>query len=161
TTLPDGRRIGLKQETDYPWDGRIKLTVESAPPGEVSLFLRVPGWADGATLTLNGKPVAAVAGRDAEGRRARGTADVGVLTLPMKPRLVEAHPLVEEARNQVAVMRGPLVYCVESTDMPKGVGIQAVSLPRDAKLTPRFDRDLLGGLAVLEGTAEAAGDRPW
>ena len=50
TTLPDGRRVKLKQETDYPWDGRVKITIESAPAGEVSLFVRVPGWADGATL---------------------------------------------------------------------------------------------------------------
>ena len=51
----------------------------------------------------------------------------------MKPRLLEAHPLVEEARNQVAVMRGPLVYCLESTDLPKGVGVPDVALPRDVE----------------------------
>ena len=79
----------------------------------------------------------------------------------MKPQLVQAHPLVEEARNQVAVMRGPLVYCLESHDLPKGVGVQAVALPRDVTLTPRFDRNLLGGVAVLEGKGEAAVDRPW
>ena len=59
TTLPDGRRINLKQETDYPWDGTVKLTVESAPAGEVSLFVRVPGWADGATLATTISAVAA------------------------------------------------------------------------------------------------------
>jgi DUF1680 family protein len=74
---------------------------------------------------------------------------------------VEAHPLVEEARNQVAVVRGPLVYCLESPDLPAGVGVQAVSLPRGAALTPRFDKGLLGGVVVLEGAAEAAADRPW
>jgi DUF1680 family protein len=45
TTLPDGRRVKLMQETDYPWDGRVRITFESAPAGEMSLFLRVPGWA--------------------------------------------------------------------------------------------------------------------
>jgi DUF1680 family protein len=161
TTLPDGRRVTLKQETDYPWDGRVMLAMESAPEGEVSLFLRVPGWADGATLAVNGKPVAATVGRYAEVRRAWKTGDVIELTLPMRPRLVEAHPLVEEARNQVAVIRGPLVYCLESTDLPKGVGVQAVALPRDVKLTPRFGRDLLGGVAVLEGKAEASAEPAW
>jgi DUF1680 family protein len=79
----------------------------------------------------------------------------------MRPRLIEAHPLVEEARNQAAVMFGPLVYCLESTDLPGGVGVQSVALPRDAKLAARFDRTLLGGLTVLEGKAESATDRPW
>jgi DUF1680 family protein len=161
STLPDGRRVKLKQETDYPWDGRVKLTMETSPAGEVSLFLRVPGWAEGSTLAVNGKPVAVVAGRYAEVRRTWAAGDVVELTLPMKPRLVEAHPLVEEARNQVAVMRGPLVYCLESTDLPKGTGVQGVALPRDVKLTPRSDRGLLGGVAVLEGTAEAAADAVW
>jgi DUF1680 family protein len=161
TPLPDGRRVKLKQETNYPWDGRVKITVESAPAGELSLFLRIPGWADGATLTVNGKPVRVTAGRYAEVRRAWQAGDAAELALPVRPRLVEAHPLVEEARNQLAVMYGPLVYCLESTDLPKGVGVPSVALPRDVRLTPRFDRALLGGVTVLEGKAESAADRPW
>jgi uncharacterized protein len=161
TTLPDGRRVKLRQETDYPWDGRVKITFELAPAGEVSLFPRVPGWADGATLTVNGKPVPVTPGRYAEVRRAWATGDTVELTLPLRPRLMEAHPLVEEARNQVAVMDGPLVYCLESTDLPRDVGLQSVALPRDVKLTPRFDRGLLGGVTVLEGKAEFAAGRSW
>jgi DUF1680 family protein len=161
TTLPDGRRVRLKQETDYPWEGRVKITVDSAPPGDLSLFLRIPGWADGATLAMNGKSVPATAGRYVEVRRAWKTGDAVELTLPMRPRLVEAHPLVEEARNQVAVMYGPLVYCLESIDLPPGVGLQSVALPCDVKLTPRFVPGLLGGVTVLEAKAEAAADRPW
>jgi DUF1680 family protein len=161
TTLPDGRRVKLRQETDYPWDGRVKITVEAAPQGEASLFLRVPGWADGAALSVNGKPVAVRPGRYAEVRRTWAAGDAVELTLPLRPRLVEAHPLVEEARNQAAVMRGPLVYCLESTDLPNGVGAQAVTLPRGARFTPRFERGLLGGVTVLEGQAEAAAGRPW
>ena len=161
TELPRHGRVSLKQETDYPWDGRVKVTMESAPAGEVSLFLRVPAWADGATLAVNGKPVAAAPGRYAEVRRVWADGDMVELTLPMKPRLVEANPLVEEARNQVAVVCGPLVYCLESLDLPKGVGVQAVALPRDVKLAPRFDRDLLGGVVVLEGKVEAATGAAW
>ncbi len=161
TTLPDGRRVKLRQETDYPWDGRVKITVESAPEGEASLFLRVPGWADGAALAVNGKAVAVTPGRYAEVRRAWATGDTVELTLPIRPRLMEARPLVEEARNQAAVMYGPLVYCLESTDLPAGVAVQSVALPRDVKLTPRFDRGLLGGVTVLEGKAERAAGRPW
>jgi DUF1680 family protein len=161
TTLPDGRRIKLKQETDYPWDGRVKITVESAPAGDLSLFLRIPGWAEGASLTLNGKPVQVTTGRYVEIQRTWEAGDTVELTLPLKPRLIEAHPLVEETRNQVAVRYGPLVYCLESIDLPDGVGLQSVALPRDVTFTPRFDRQLLGGVTVLEAKAECATGRPW
>jgi DUF1680 family protein len=161
TTLPDGRRVKLRQETEYPWDGRVRVVVEAAPSGDLSLFVRVPGWAAGAALAVNGKALPATPGGYAEVRRAWKTGDVVDLTLPMKPRLVEAHPLVEEARNQVAVMRGPLVYCLESTDLPKGTGVQAVAVPRAAEFAPRFDRELLGGVTVLEGKAELLPDVAW
>jgi hypothetical protein len=139
----------------------VKITIESAPASECSLFLRIPAWAGAATLAINGTTKVVESGRYAELRRTWAKGDVVELNLPMKPRLVEAHPLVEEARNQVAVMRGPLVYCLESPDLPKGVGIQSVSLPRDVKLAPRFDKSLLGGVTVLEGNALAATEDRW
>jgi DUF1680 family protein len=87
--------------------------------------------------------------------------DVVELTLPLKVRLVQAHPLVEEARNQVAVVRGPLVYCLESPDLPKGARVQEVALPRGINFVRRFDRSLLGGVMVLEARAETTTDAPW
>jgi DUF1680 family protein len=161
TILPDGRRIKLKQETDYPWDGRVKLTVEAAPADEVSLFVRVPGWADGATLRVNDKPGDVIAGRYIESRRVWKAGDIVELALPMNPRLLEAHPLVEEARNHVAVMRGPLVYCLESPDLPKGANVPDVAIPRSAKFVPRFEKELLGGIAVLEGKVTLTATQPW
>jgi DUF1680 family protein len=161
TALPDGRRIKLRQESDYPWADRVKLAVESAPAGELSLFVRVPGWAGRAALRVNDAPTPVLAGRYVELRRAWKAGDVVELTLPREPRLVEAHPLVEEARNQVAVLRGPLVYCLESPDLPTGVRVQSVALRRDSNFTPRFAKDLLGGVMVLEGRAEVVGERPW
>jgi DUF1680 family protein len=161
TALPDGRRMKLSQVTEYPWDGRVKLTVDAAPVGEASVFLRIPGWAKGAELTVNGKAVEVVAGKYAEVQREWKVGDVLELKLPISPRLMEAHPLVEEARNHVAVACGPVVYCLESADLPKGATVQTVALPRDVKLTPRFDAKLLGGVTVLDGTAEATADLAW
>jgi uncharacterized protein len=153
--------VKLKQETEYPWDGRVKITIEAAPADEVSLFVRVPGWAAGAALRVNDKPAEVAPGRYAEIRRVWKAGDVVELALPLKPRLLESHPLVEETRNQVAVMRGPLVYCLESPDLPHGASVPDVTLPRDAKFAPRFEKELLGGVAVLEGKAELAPVRPW
>jgi hypothetical protein len=83
------------------------------------------------------------------------------LTLPMRARLVQANPMVEELRGQVAVMRGPLVYCLESVDLPEGVNVMDVRLPRRINLQPRYDGQLLGGLVVLEGQAVAIIDPDW
>jgi DUF1680 family protein len=157
-----GRRVKLTQETRYPWDGHVRLTVDAAPAEAFTLFLRVPGWAGGATIRVNGRPEPPPPpGRYVEVSRAWKAGDVVELHLPLRPRLVQAHPLVEEARNQVAVLRGPLVYCLESPDLPKDIGVQAVALPRTVQLTPRFDSALLGGVTVLEGTAEAAAEPAW
>src|SRR6202011_778588 len=80
--------------------------------------LRIPGWTSGAELRVNGAPQrpVPVAGTYHELRRVWSAGDVVDLTLPMPAQLLQAHPLVEEARNQVAVKRGPLVYCLESPD---------------------------------------------
>src|SRR5262249_36419238 len=95
-----------------------------------------------------------------EVRRSWSPGDVLALTLPLRARLMQAHPLVEEARNQVAVQRGPVVYCLESTDLPADVRVSDVIIPRDIPLRPRLDPALLGGVSLLEGRAAArpAGD---
>ena len=62
----------------------------------------------------------------------------------MPARLIEANPLVEETRNQVAIQRGPIVYCLESPDLPNGVRVQDVSIPADATLAARYDAEAAG-----------------
>ena len=67
--------------------------------------------------------------------------------------MLEAHPLVSQAKGQVAVQRGPLVYCLESADLPEGLDIDRVVLPRDAKWSVEKKNNLLGGVAVLTTNA--------
>ena len=86
TSLADGRRVKLKQETDYPWDGRVRIAIESAPEGEFSLFVRVPCWATRATLAVNGTPVDAPSGQYAEIRRSWKTGDATLEPLPTRQR---------------------------------------------------------------------------
>ncbi|MBU0609961.1 MAG: glycoside hydrolase family 127 protein [Armatimonadetes bacterium] len=59
TALPDGSELALDQATDYPWHGAISFTFTAAPALEFSLFLRLPAWAEGAVLTVNGEQAAA------------------------------------------------------------------------------------------------------
>jgi uncharacterized protein len=161
--LPGGGRLALRQETDYPWRGRVRLTVEAAPERTCALNLRIPSWARGAALAVNGQAadVAAEPGSYARvGRRWRG-GDVVDLELPLRARLMVGHPRIEAVRNQVAVMRGPLVYCLEAHDLPEGVALAEVYLRPDAPLEARPDPGLLGGVTALEGEAEVFRDDGW
>ncbi|MBB6050776.1 glycoside hydrolase family 127 protein [Armatimonas rosea] len=144
--------IKLVQETRYPWDGTVTLTITQCPE---TLKLRIPAWADGASLAVNGKRVRekCLPGTYATLTRAWKTGDRVTLTLPLPVQLIEAHPLVEEARNQLAVQRGPLIYCLESADLPPRSSLLDIALPGTVQLTPRFDPALLGGVVVLEGRA--------
>ncbi|MBC8869630.1 MAG: glycoside hydrolase family 127 protein [Planctomycetes bacterium] len=163
TELSDGTTVKLIQKTDYPWDGEIKIALELAEQAAFAFRLRIPGWAAGATVKINGSPagVELKAGTYAALGRTWKTGDTVELTLPMRARLVQANPMVEELRGQVAVMRGPLVYCLESVDLPDGVNVMDIRLPRRINFQPRYDGQLLGGLVVLEGQAVAVADPDW
>jgi DUF1680 family protein len=163
TSLREGERFCLQQETDYPWDGRVRLKVDACPARPVTLRLRIPGWAKGAALSVNGsaEQPSPEPGRYVALKRTWSVGDVVELILPLRPRLIEAHPLVEETRNQVAVQRGPLVYCLESCDLAKGVSITDVVLPRGIELRARHEAGLLGGVTVLEGEAETRMEPAW
>jgi len=163
TRLADGSPLKLVQETDYPWDGKVAITVLEAGSEPFAVMLRIPGWASGGTIKVNGEGVQAGVepGSYARVRRKWSAGDVIDLDLPMDVVLIEANPLVEEVRNQVAVMRGPVVYCLESPDLPSGVRVDQVAVTADTRWTPRFDEDLLGGLTVLEGKALATRRGDW
>lgn len=128
----DGSRIKLRQETDYPWSGAIKLTIDEAPQHPVALKLRIPGWSHpgAATLAVNGTAVsqALTPGTYAEVKRTWKSGDVIELNIAFAPTLWEANPLVEETVDQAAVRYGPLVYCLEANDLPAGVKITDVAL---------------------------------
>jgi DUF1680 family protein len=163
-TLEDGRSLAVRESSDYPWNGRIEFIVDEAAGGGMPLHLRVPGWSTDAVLTVNGTPVPASApGTYATLDRVWQPGDVVVLDLPMPVRMLRAHRLAEEATNQVAVQRGPVVYAVESTDLPEGVRIEQAALRRGAPLTPvdtRLDGHRIvaldGDIAVLPDAASEA-----
>jgi uncharacterized protein len=163
STELDGQPLEVTQETKYPWDGHVRVTMDECPDGEFALKLRIPGWAEGASIKVNGSPAAEAAspGTYAELRRRWKPGDTVELDLPMPARLIEANPLVEEARNQVAIQRGPIVYCLESPDLPKDVRVEDVIVPADTKLTPQFDADLLGGVAAIEADVLARPSGEW
>ena len=167
TELPGVGAVGLKQETDYPWDGAVKLTVTQAPKPRkkiaFSLFFRVPEWCQKATLTVNGEPVEGEwkANTYAEVNRQWKVGDEVQWVMDMPVRLLEANPLAEEIRNQVVVKRGPLVYCLESMDIADGKRIDDVLIPADIRLTPKKMTIEGSPIVALEGKARLADHASW
>jgi DUF1680 family protein len=149
--LPEKDTVELIQRTRYPWDGEVTITVQGQ--GLFSLYLRVPGWcADGAAIQVNGQMLATelVPGSYAKIRRAWRPGDTVRLELPMTARMVDCHPYVTENADKIALMRGPLLYCLESVDNP-GLDLRDVTLDRDTEFAPVQRIDLLGGVVALQG----------
>jgi len=176
--LDDGSALRLTQQTEYPWAGKVRLTVNPAQRSDFSLNLRIPGWAIGhpvpsdlyrpsdagilpVGLTVNGEKSDATPAADGyvHLQRTWKPGDVVELDLPMPVRRVLANEKVEANRGKVALMRGPLVYCVEAADQPD-VNLTRMILPRRAEMTARHCNDMLGGVTVLEGEALADGRNP-
>ena len=121
------------------------------------------GSATPVKVRINGRPVtiSAAPSSYAELKRAWKSGDVVDLDLPMPAQLIEANPLVEETYNQVAVKRGPIVYCLESPELPRGTRLSEVLVPHNIDLRARYDRRLLDGVVVLEGQGFTRAQGNW
>ncbi|QIL41933.1 glycoside hydrolase family 127 protein [Pedobacter sp. HDW13] len=162
TRLADGSKFSLTQETDYPWDGKIKITMKESAGKAYSIFLRIPAWTHDAKISINGKAekIPVVPGTYAEIKRVWKKGDRIDLNLPMEAVLIEANPLVEENRNQVAVKRGPVVYCLESTDLP-GKSIFNAFVPASTKFEAQT-MDIDGArVMALTGNAKIVAPNNW
>lgn len=164
TNIEGVGEITLTQKTDYPWDGAVNISVDKLKgKKQFEIKLRVPDWCtEGAKITVNGEEqnIEAKAGTYATVNRTWKKGDVVSINMPMRTRIVEANPLVEESRGQVAVQRGPIVYCLESNDLG-GLSIDDIAIPLDAKFTP-VDMTIDGSrIKALEGEVINRSEASW
>lgn len=145
-------KITIEQETNFPWEGNIKLTIEKLP-ADFTVRLRIPGWAKQATIKVNGKTISSEIkpGTYAEVKNEWQKGDIIELEIPMETVLVEANPLVEETRNQVAVKRGPVVYCIESPDVEENKRIFDYKIPAKIEFKAKQTKIADATMMVLEG----------
>ena len=155
-----GREVTIVQQTDYPWDGRVTITVRPAGAPRFDLMLRIPGWCRRHTLKINGRRAAAKVTKGyARIRRQWRDGDRAELSLAMPVERVEANPKVPQDVARVAIQRGPVVYCLEQVD--NAADVHAILLPDSAELTARFKPKLLGGAVAITGGGLAADGRGW
>jgi hypothetical protein len=180
----DGK-ILLKQQTDYPWKGDVKITVESEREDAFAVLLRIPGWArnecvpsdlyrfsqdhaEMVAIRVNGKPFEPemVSGY-ARIKREWQSGDTIDLHLPMPIRRIYSHENIQTNRGRVALQRGPVVFCLEGHDNDGKVLNRVI--PEEAGLTATFLPDKLGGVMeisggalttkrMLDGTIESSGE---
>jgi DUF1680 family protein len=144
TALDDGTEVGLEMSTGYPDDGKVSVRITDTGPGPWSLTLRVPDWAGEAWLTDRGRRQPAVAGTvTVDGPFSVG--DVVELELPMGPRWTMPDPRIDAIRGCAAVERGPLVYCLESVDLPRGDHVDLVRVDPTGELLPQDGKVLAPG----------------
>lgn len=165
--LPGLGEVVLSERTEYPCDGQVTVTLQRLPRQArkvpFTLRFRIPEWCSHYSLQLNGQPLTTQA--DATGyaaiTRCWQQGDQVQFTMAMPARLLEANPLVEEARNQIAVKRGPVVYCLESQDLPADVRLDDVLIPADIQLTPVKAQIAGHPVTVLEGEALLSPQADW
>jgi DUF1680 family protein len=175
--LDGGKTVRLEQETDYPWDGKVKLTVAPGQEPDLTVCLRIPGWALGhpvpsglyhfekkesPPIRLKVKGTKTDVTPEEDGyvhlRRQWKPGDTIELDLPMPVRRVYAHEKVEANRGKTALMRGPIVYCLEAVDHDD-VDVTRLALSRATALRAEYHPQLLGGVTVIAGDALLDGGR--
>jgi DUF1680 family protein len=155
-------KVALREVSNYPWSGDIKIHVDPDTPAAFDVKVRIPAWTKGAKVTINGQPVdtAAAVNGYLGIHRTWSKGDVVSLDLPMPAERIYAHPAVRMDAGRVALKRGPLVYCLEEADNPGGP-VQRLRLPRDAELKSTTRADLFDGIVTIAADAIAVKDEGW
>jgi len=168
--LASGGKVHVTQETRYPWDGAVTITVAPQTPGTFAVNVRIPGWAreepvpgdlyrfldtaPPATVKVNGAAVPLVIDKGyVRLSRAWNTGDTITVDLPMPVRRIVANDKVSDDAGRVALQRGPIVYAAEWPDNAGG-HVRNLVLPDASRLTSEFRPQLLNGVVVVKGAAQ-------
>ena len=169
--LDDGRTVKLTQDTRYPWEGAVSITVKPDKKSKFTIAVRIPGWARGeavpgglyqflkgaanepVTLKVNGQNVPVKLDQGyVRLNRSWKAGDVIELNLPMSVQQVVASEKVKADLGRVALQRGPVVFCAEWPDNPDGK-VRNLILPDGQSLAAAFEPSLLNGVETISGKA--------
>ncbi|MEO6134134.1 MAG: beta-L-arabinofuranosidase domain-containing protein [Ginsengibacter sp.] len=173
------QNITMKMESNYPWDGRINLALDPLKPVDISLHIRIPGWASGelipgqlyhyaenkmastekVILKVNGIRISSITMEKGYAiiKRNWKKGDKIELVLPMPIKLVAGNDKIESTRGQLAITRGPLVYCLEQTDNKSFFENATDKLLRTLVLKAKYRDDMLNGVMTINGAGVLSG----
>jgi uncharacterized protein len=159
-TTAAGQPAELDVATGYPWEGTVEITVRAAA-APWTLALRIPAWAAGARVTVNGHEpsTAPEPGDYLRLHRRWEDGDVVALTLPMPPHLTRADDRIDAVRGCAAIERGPLVYCLEQADQPAGAALDAVRIEKGTMMSAKHP-DLPGGVTAVDAPGRVHTSHP-
>jgi uncharacterized protein len=146
--------VKLHQTTEYPWEGNVSIKLELEQAAQFGLRLRIPGWSRGAALKINGQIIElgdVLQNGYAVLERTWQPNDEIRLEFPMPIERVRAHPAVRADAGQIALQRGPILYCLEAVD--HDLPLHQIVLEKTATLEAHFEADLLEGVTVIAGMA--------
>ncbi len=158
-----GTKVGIRQDTKYPWEGKVGITVSPEKNKTFTMKIRIPGWV---SEQENKKVAIRVNGETVKGKAEKGyvsirrtwkAGDVVTMDIPMEIRKTEANPYVTTNAGRIALERGPIVYCMEKAgNAQRNKEIENFSplnfvIPRNAKLNAEYHADLLNGVVEITG----------
>ncbi|MCR5581913.1 MAG: glycoside hydrolase family 127 protein [Pseudobutyrivibrio sp.] len=155
----NGYDVKLKLDSKIPWKGQATLTVDSAGQIPYEILLRVPYYAKDFTVTLNGKKINDYISDGYFHVKLAEERSIISVSFDMPPVFMRANPKVRADVGKVAVMKGPLVYCLEEID--NGDNLAGVYVKGDAEITESFDDKLLGGTVKLTIDGAKLEDSGW
>ena len=155
--------VRLRVDSQYPWEGAVRVSVEKAGGSQWPLKLRIPAWSDQVELRVNGRPADAVPREQGYLTLTRPwkAGDTVELGLKVVPTLYEAHPRIDSVAGSVAVTRGPVVYCLEQADQDPGVDVLSVQIDEMAPLSSAWNPGLLGGVVTVQAEGFLLDGEPW
>ncbi len=144
--------FSIEQKTNYPWDGKVRISFSSDGSVKTRISLRIPGWCDSHAIKLNGRTLDFEIDRGyVRMEREWDDGDEIELVMDMPVLKMQAHPHVRHDTGKLALKKGPVVYCIEEAD--NGKHLSAIAVKTGDVLKPVYDPDFLGGCDYLEGPA--------
>lgn len=158
--------VDIQMDSELPWRGKVKLEINTKKPFEFTLNIRIPSWANGLKITINGE--SEVFTYDKASKELSGSGlmpnkshfhtitqlweknTVIELELSMDVRIHITHPKVKANRKRVALSRGPIVYCFESIDN-SSLSISNATIDLGKEIIWEYDEALLEGIMKLFG----------
>ena len=156
----NGKKNVFDVQTDYPWNGKVTVSILNDQPSDYTCALRIPGWCERYEITVNGEKLSCEPEKGyAVLKREWKNGDQIVLDMEMPVRIIEANPLVREDIGKVAVMRGPIVYCLEEKD--NGDQLQQIYLEEGQRFTEEYEGQLFNGVVTLQVKGKRVSDDGW